>query len=384
MRVLHITEAFTGGIVTYMLTVLPRLVRSGITVSLVCSDRRSWPDANAAIDRLRQDGVDVRVMPMSRAIRPWADLRALWRLYRLIRRDKYDIIHTHASKGGALGRIAAWLAGRVPSVHTPHCFAFIRCDSTIKRSLYLWLERFLGLITTRICAVSREEADAAIARVGVPRAKCAVVRNALEDLTDSGECYSDEARVAVRRELGIGADAVVVMTVGRLEWYKGVERFIEVAEASKTQNAIFLVVGDGPLRQYLERAIASRGLLDRISLLGHASDTRQLYLAADIVVLCSTAEGQPYAILEAMRAGRPVIGTNVAGIRELVDDGKTGYMVPDDVDVIANTVDRLASCSDLRNRLGENGYERYRQMHMPSRQVEKVVTEYRDVCRHMR
>jgi len=126
ISVVHITEAFCGGVATYLRTILPMLVSPDCRVSLICSLERAEPDAGATIDRLEMAGLSVSVVPMQREVAPRSDVKSFGRLVSLLSLGRYDVVHTHSAKAGALGRLAARLVGLPLIVHTPHCFAFLR------------------------------------------------------------------------------------------------------------------------------------------------------------------------------------------------------------------------------------------------------------------
>jgi len=376
LKVAHIVEAFGGGVLTYLRTVLPRLASAGCNVTLVCSLDREWPGSAAAVAELEASGVVVIVVPMARNTRPLANAAALFRLRRILRDGAYDLVHTHASIGGALGRVAARMAGVRAVFHTPHCFAFLRCDGRARRHLYLCCERLLGKLTTGIVAVSREEADAAVSRRIVPAHKCRRLDNVLDDKPAvCGDLAAGE-RAAIKSAFGIPPEKMVVAALCRLVEYKGVFRFLESAGLSRAENALFLVAGDGPLMSAAKRWIARRDMRRRILMLGHVPNTDDLYRVSDVVVSCSRAEGMPYVLLEAMRARRAVVATEVPGNRSVIRDGMTGRLVPPDPRCIAGAVDQLLADARLRERYGDNARAYFLDNHLPDNYAAALLGLY--------
>ncbi|UCG49946.1 MAG: glycosyltransferase family 4 protein [Phycisphaerales bacterium] len=379
VRVVHILEGFLGGTSTYMCTVLPELVRRGYEVTLIGSVGRGYPDAEARISGLRAAGVEVHIIPMCREIRPLQDVRSLARILGLLSRGRFDIVHTHCSKAGALGRVAAVLTGRRARLHTPHCFAFMRCDGRMKRWIYLGLEKLLGRLTTRLVAVSESEASVAARRHIVPEHRCSAVRNGLSNGVIPPDGDSSESDASYRASLGFDMDTSVVMTACRLVRYKGIMRFLEAAEMSRAANTVFLVAGEGELRAEAERFVGARRLAGKVKLLGHVSNMERLYGVSDVVALCSDAEGQPYLLLEAMRARRPVVATSVIGNNELISHGKTGLLVEPTPQAIAEAIDGLLGDESKRLEYAANAYSYFREHHTLDRQISELAEVYRSV-----
>ncbi|MHC4647920.1 MAG: glycosyltransferase [Planctomycetota bacterium] len=362
IKVVHILEGFVGGARTYACTVLPRLVERGFDVTLICSLNRGEPDAPARVSELAGRGVKVHVVPMSRSVCVWQDLRS--------------VVHTHCSKAGALGRLAAVLAGPRAIIHSPHCFAFLRRRSPFEKSLYLNVERLLGLLTTKLAAVSQSEAAVAVNRRIVPRRKCVAIRNGLSDRRCSGsEAHPPQA--SLDRVLpGIRGDAAVVTTACRLVEYKGVLRFLQAAKSCRTNNAVFLVAGEGELKGEAQKFISENKLDDKVKLLGYISKMDQLYAVSDVVVLCSDSEAQPYLLLEAMRARCPVVATAVTGNNELIAHEETGLLVEATPTSIAAAIDELLADKAKRDEYAENAYAYFRKYHTVDKQVSELADLY--------
>jgi len=381
-RIVHIVEGFVGGTRTYFCNVLPALVKNGFDVTLVCSLNRSCPDSVARISELQASGVNVRIIPMGREIRPLRDIRSFIIILCLLLRVKPDIVHTHCSKAGALGRVAAFLTRRRVIVHSPHCFAFLRCSGRLKKSLYLLLERMLGKLTTKLAAVSLSEADTAVGFRIVPSDGVVLISNGLSNGQSLGPDDYSAKGLSDKDRLGIEKDASVVTTACRLVDYKGIFRFLEAAKASHASNTVFLLAGDGELRQSAEKFISQNGLTGKVRLLGHVSNMDRLYAVSDLVVLCSDAEALPYLLLEAMRAKCPVVATSVPGNRELISNGRTGLLVEPSPAAIAAAIDELLADKQKRAEYAANAYAYFREHHSLEKQVSQLSRAYRDCMRN--
>jgi len=374
IKLAHIAEALEGGVATYLRTVLPQLAEHGFDVTLVCSLNRHWPDAEDIISELETRGVNVHILPMSREINLGEDAISFLSLLRFLWKKHFDIVHTHSAKAGALGRLAAYLTGTRVLYHTPHCFAFLRTKGRLQKQLYLAVERILGRITTTLVAVSKSEESAALRYAVVPRSRCTIVNNGLP-LEPSTIPTDNNQGTPI---FSLNDSRPLVVTASRLVSYKGIHRFLEAAAMSSIADATFVVAGDGELRDNLCAFVNARGLSYKIKLLGHVTNMEQLYQSATVVVLCSDMEGQPYALLEAMRAGCAIVATNVPGNCELISHGRTGYLVEPAPTAVAEAVDFLLAHEDQRRQCATNARQFFRQHHCLSKQIKILTQHYAD------
>jgi glycosyltransferase involved in cell wall biosynthesis len=379
IKVAHIAEGFVGGICTHLCTVLPGLARKGFDVTLIVSLGRFMPDANVYLDELRRRGVAIHVIPMRRGIHPLADARALITLAWLLARQRFDIVHTHGSKAGALGRMAAALVGRPVRLHSPHCFAFLRNGRCFTRFAYLELERLLGRLTSELIAVAPSEAWIATQRRIVPPARCRIVPNALPD----GQAPAGGPTAGTQGPMDPPAGLRphhIVTTVCRLVDYKGIFRFLRAAQLSQTPDTRFRLVGDGELEAAARRFIAAHHLEHKVELLGYVRDMESVYARSDLIVLCSDAEAMPYCLLEAMRARCAIVATAVIGNRDLLVHNQTGLLVEPEPAGIARAIDDLLSRPAKRVELADNAYTYFRKHHALEKQIARLSDIYRSLC----
>jgi glycosyltransferase involved in cell wall biosynthesis len=294
---------------------------------------------------------------MSRPVRFVSDLRSLVAIYRILRRERPDIVHTHTAKAGALGRIAAALA-RVPvRVHTFHGHVFAGYFGRFKTWVFLAIERVLARFTTRIVTVSEGQARELAEVYGVaPRAKIQVLRNGFDWK------HSPRSRGEVREELGIRPDQVVVLWIGRMVPIKGVRLLAEVIRAASNPSLLFIIAGDGAQRPMLEQLTEG---CKNMRLLGWQEDVSQLWTACDIALLTSINEGTPTSLIEAMFAGKPFVATDAGGTSELalelqaasngIRKGKNGLIVDRNAETIAQSLGGLARDAALRESMGREG-----------------------------
>jgi glycosyltransferase involved in cell wall biosynthesis len=295
------------------------------------------------------------------------DVASLAFLVRQIRDWQPEILHTHAAKAGALGRIAALLAGRRRPrviIHTFHGHVLTGYFSPRVSTAFTVIERFLARHTTCLIAVSEEvRADLVRLRVAPPGQILVVPLGFDFSRFDVQEDERRKRREAIRRELGIPLEAPLVTLVARLEPIKRVDRFVRVANLLEAPaETRFLVVGDGALREELRNAPEARQLGDRLVWAGLRDDMPDVYFASDVVAVTSDNEGTNVSAIEAQAAGVPVVTTRVGGMATALQDGETGLLVePEDEEEFARTLERLLIDSTLRARLGQTGSERARE-----------------------
>lgn len=292
------------------------------------------------------------------AIRPAADALSVLRLRGHLRRADIDLLHTHSSKAGILGRLAGLLAGVPVVVHTVHGWSFNATQPAWQRRLYVLLERAAAAITDRLIVVSALNREAGLSlHIGVPE-QYAVVHSGI-DIEAFRRPARDRARV--RAELGFDPTHTVVGSIACLKPQKAPLDFVRAAASACARNSAlrFFVAGDGELRADVEAQVAASGFGDRIRLLGWRDDVVDLLHAMDIFLLTSLHEGLPRAVLQAMAAGTPVVATAVDGTPEVIEHRESGLLVPaGEPERAAAAVLELAADRELALRLAERAASR--------------------------
>jgi len=376
MRVLHVMEATIGGTRRHLSDLALGELRAGLEVHVAAASLRV-PDFERDLERLEAAGVGVTRIPMLRAVAPAADRRHAAELRALLRRLRPDIVHTHSSKAGALGRWASLREGIGARVHTPHAFAFLFAGmfSAPKRALYRGVERWLAARTQRVIAVSQGEARTIRASGVVPEERLRVVENGIDPRPFL------EARALPRAELGLRDDAPLFLTAGLLNLAKGQDILVEALALPGLERVQLALAGEGELRAGLEARIAALGLGARVRLLGFRPDMPALLASCDVYVLPSRWEGMPYVLLEALASQRPFVATPVDGARELVERGGCGR--------IASAISAEALALELRAllalpaqeraRMGRAGREQVERDYTLSGMVERTIAVYREL-----
>jgi glycosyltransferase involved in cell wall biosynthesis len=323
-------------------------------------------EAGFLVDTLGELGIPVRFLPvLQREVSPAEDARAVASLRRIIRAERPHLVHTHSTKAGLLGRLAARLEG-VPAIHTAHAWSFSDGIAWRRKAFAIPLEALAGRWTARFVAVS--EADREVAerfRVARP-GQVAVVHNGVQD-------------VEPRADPGAGEPPVLTM-IARMAAPKDHLLLLRaLSRVNRPFHARF--VGDGPDRATIEAERRVLGLEERVELLGVRRDIPELLATSQLAVLASRQEGFPLTVLEAMRAGLPVVASRVGGIAEAVEHGRNGLLVRSgDEPGLAAALDQLLGDPVARRRMGEAGRRDYEARFTDRRMVAGVGAVYDELA----
>ena len=416
LKILHIiTRLTTGGSSEAVLDLCHRLNPARYTTILLYGSK------NTGI--FRQEEYDIsfvknqhRIKYLVRNISPVKDAIAFFVILKWIIKEKPDIVHTHTSKAGILGRWAAFIARSLRFVrrdmkiiHTPHGHIFYGYYPTLWTRFFILAEKLTSHLTDCFVALTEGEKNETIKIAGIssPDIRWEIIPSGISISPESGINTAPPTKSAVLKEFGIPSDSIIVGTVARLEPVKGVYYFVKSAALvlekisygfPHLRNKIyFLIVGDGSLREELEKIAASTSTptgtreeehTHRIIFTGMRDDVRRLISAMDIYVQPSLNEGMGKTIAEAMSLAKPVVATNVQGIPDLVKDGITGILVPpSDEKAISEAVAELISALDTAGTLGENarrfvtekidGYPRFsveRMIHLHEKLYDEITS----------
>jgi glycosyltransferase involved in cell wall biosynthesis len=310
-------------------------------------------------DDARRSGIPVTFVPsLVRAINPVRDLAAIAGLARIFRRVRPAIVHTHSSKAGIVGRVAARLAGVPVVVHSVHGFGFNRTQPAPLRALLVGLERLVAPLTTRFVLVSRANLDLGVRLGVVPADRATVIRSGVR-IGEFAAAAADPALrngAGLRHELGIPAGTPLVGMIACLKPQKAPLVFIDVAArvAARRPHTHFVLAGDGELRPLVEARIREAGLQRRVHLLGWRRDIPRLLAALDVMVLTSLWEGLPRVLPEAIAAGVPIVATGVDGTNDILRDGESGVVrPPGDCDGLARGVEAILRDPEIGRALAD-------------------------------
>jgi glycosyltransferase involved in cell wall biosynthesis len=372
LRIAHvITRLDVGGSTENTVISVTRMPRPEFACSLI-SGQTTAPPSGLAQTLSRAGVAWIQVPHLRRPLSPIADCRVVWTLWWAIRRLRVDIVHTHSSKAGFLGRLAARIAGVPHIVHTPHGHIFDGYFSPAMTRAFVVLERMAARWTDRILTLSDEEARDHLQRgIGQPGQFVTVPSGV--DLTP----------VVAAPPVRLVPGGPVVGAVARLVPVKGLSHLIDAAPDILRQcpEASFLLVGDGEMRPALEAQARTLGLADRIVFAGFREDVASVMAGMDLVVLPSLNEGMGRVLVMAMALGKPIVATRVGGMPELLGDGEAGCLVPArDPAALAEAISALLREPGRARGLGEAGRRR---AHRYSAQamVDSLAALYREVMK---
>ena len=363
-RIFHlITRLLKGGAERVVTDVVVGLDNYEFTVGYGASYDREQ------VNLLNQKGIETKRFPLIRHYNPVAAFAAIASVANYLRRNNFDVVHTHSTEAGIIGRFAASAAGIPHVVHTVHGIPFTDDRNAVLNRFVLECERAAAKRTDRIAVNADIIADEYLGRgIGSPEQYTTVYigveREKFRTASPAPDLPGDRPRVVM---------------IGRLAEGKGFNVVLDAVESIRCANFSVCLVGDGPLYESLESEIEERGLSERVFLTGFRDDIPRVLAASDVFVLPSFREGTPRVILEAMASGLPVVATDIAGIPEQVANGESGYLIPTgSPGTLADHLDKLLSNPGLRNRMGEKGYERAERF-----SVETMLDEFDSLYREL-
>lgn len=323
VKIVHVLQQKTlSGAPKAMFEILKKIDYNKFYISVICQE------AGEITEALENIGIQsIYTIPaLRREINPFRDVKALFLLYKNFRKNSYQIVHTHSTKAGFLGRIGAYLA-RIPVViHTVQGFIFHEFSGSVFNKIFITIEKLGALVTDRIISVNEFDRRLAIDKSIAPPEKIIKIPNGI-DLQE----YNLEIDIkAKRKELGITEnDEAIIGMVARLCEQKDPETFVRAARyvLKKKPQARFLLVGDGKKRDELIKLAIKLNIEDRIIFTGWRKDVRELLKLIDVIVLPSLWEGIPLILLEAMALKVPIVASNIKGNKELIKHDVTGLLV---------------------------------------------------------
>jgi glycosyltransferase involved in cell wall biosynthesis len=388
LKVLCIINRLNLGGPAFHVAILTKYLSKDYEVLLVAGTKDDSEESSAYI--VNEMGLTfISLKEMKRSINPLADWRSYREIRKIIRDFKPDIVHTHAAKAGALGRLAAYKEKVPVIVHTFHGHVFHSYFNPLKTRIFLWIERYLGKKSSAIIAISERQKQELAYRYKVARHSKIKVIPLGFDLTRFTE-NTEEKRKAFRLKFQISDDEIAIGIIGRLVPVKNHSLFINSAVSilKKTERKVrFFIIGDGESKHLLMKEAESLGIDysyypkdQRKSALTFTSWLKNVDVCIaglDIIALCSYNEGTPVSLIEAQAGSRPIISTNVGGIENVVIKDETALLVDNnDYNVFSDTLLRMIEDDKLRARLGEKSWEHVREKYHYTRMVHEVSNLY--------
>lgn len=318
---------------------------------------------------------------LGREISFFNDVKSLISIYRIIKREKPDIVHTHTAKAGALGRLAAFAAGVPVRVHTFHGHIFDGYFSPTIAKIFLLIERFLARFTDRIVTVSETVKYDIVDQLKVAKNKKSAVIPLGLDLDGFLQC--EKLRGNFRKKLNLGDDVLLVGIVGRLVPIKNHKMFLEAAgsilKRKPAMNVKFLVIGDGEYGTFLRSCAKDAGIEEHVIFTGWIRDLAEAYADLDVVALTSLNEGTPVSLIEAMASSRAVVSADAGGVKDLVRPNENGLLSKiNDVEGFSDNLFSLLLDKDARVRMGTCGRESVKAKYGKERLVRDIENLYEE------
>lgn len=366
MKVLYvITKADEiGGAQIHLRDMSKKLKDDGHTVIVVTGED------GALVKQLTEYGIEVNIITsLVRQISPLNDLKAIFKLRKFIKNVRPDILSLHSSKAGIIGRLASVLLG-VPVVFTAHGWSFAEGINNNQRKLYALIEKILAPLLDKVITVSHQDKNLAIEMGVLGAEKQIVVHNGIPTLSHS----SISGRMCKHEE------KVRIVCVARFSEQKDHGTLLQALNLLPQVNWELVLIGKGPLMENVRNLALTLGVEDKVSFFGERNDVEEILSSSDIFVLPSNWEGLPLSILEAMRAGLPVIATDVGGVSEIITNDINGYLVPPkNIDMLQSRLNKLLSSADLRRRLGQNGKKTFEENFSFEEMYYKTLSVYESV-----
>lgn len=364
MAVLKIVQLITrmdkvGGAQKHVEALSIQLQQDGHEVTVVTGSYQP------SLWRLQELQIPVINIPsLQRAIHLAKDFRSFWQLRAVFKRIQPDVVATHSSKAGIIGRVVGSLLG-IPTIFTAHSWSFTEGVPQKKKLLYHRMEKSVQLFTTKIITVSEYDRELALMKEVAPAHKLLTIHNGIDPI---------EKRTTTERTF---LEQPIIVMVARFEVPKRQDILLK-ALAELTHIPWHLqLIGDGSLRSDLEKLVEQSGLTARVTFLGNQLNVHSYLEKSHIFVLLSDWEGLPISIIEAMRVGLPIIATNVGGVKELVEDHGNGFLVErEDFELLKQRLHQLIMDADLRQQMGSVSEFRYLQYFTFIPMYQKTIMVY--------
>lgn len=347
IKIIHIAQA-NGGVEVYLKMFFKYIDKNKYDSYIILS--KQYNKSKVYFEEL---GIKVFIIDMEREISISKDFNAMINIYKIIRKIKPDIVYTHSSKAGGLGRIPAKLV-KAKNVYNPHGWAFDMHVSNIKRVFFMCFEKILGYLTDCVIAISEYEKEVAINKKIINKNKIVVIENAI-DLEKFNVNYNSEK---ILDELNWSKNCIIIGMIARISEQKSPHTFVDIAIEliKKYPECRFLMVGDGEQKGEIENKIKHNDLQSKFHITGWVNNPYKYLDIFDIALLTSKWEGFGLVIPEYMAAGKPIVASNVGGISNIIDDGLNGYIVDNlDVNKFIDRIEKIINNEIIRCNLIKAG-----------------------------
>lgn len=350
IKVLHIAQS-NGGVSEYLKMYFKYSNNEYFENELLCS--KLYQEEEEEYEEL---GVKLKFLDVEREINIFKDIKTIIQAYKVVKRIKPNIIYCHSSKAGVFGRIVAKLLN-IPVIYNAHGWAFNMKVSSAKKILFVLIEKVLAFFTDMIVAISKDEMETAIKNKIPFRNNITLIHNGI----DIKKSDFTRSRQEIFNELGIDTNSIVIGMVARVSEQKDPITFVNISKkiCEKYPNVCFVYVGDGDLKEKTMKLIDDYKLNDKIIITGWKKDVKNYINIFDVGLLTSIWEGFGLVVLEYMLLKKPVIASNVGGIKDIIVSGDNGILVePKDVDGFVENINRLITNTKEKKHIIEKAYSK--------------------------
>ena len=367
-KILHVcTVGITAK--TFLLPIFKKLQGEGFDVTFACTD-----DEDARF--VESQGIPFYPVKINRSI-SLSDITATIRLYKFIKKNHFVLVNTHTAKAGFAGRTAAWLAGVPIIIHTAHGLVVHEYLSSAKKTIYKFLERWIGKKTTAFIVVTDKVGDELIKAGIAAKEKINKIYNGI-NLDDFSE-INESAQMELRVKFNIKKDDIIIGTLSRLVPDKGLEDLIQAFALihSSNQKTKLVIAGDGLLKNKLVELAEELKIKDNVNFIGWQDNVPQTLALFGVFCLPTLREGFGYVFLEAQAAGVPVIATKISPLTETMQDGESALLVPpNSPEELSSAIQKVINDAALKNQLKENGLRNVKERFDQKNQLDEIVELY--------
>lgn len=369
IRVCHVSEATSGGVLKHLIQLSENLDKEKFDQFFILSSFKN-PDLK---DNKHFYSNPLFIVDMVRRISPIADLISLVKITKILRSQKFDVVHCHSSKAGVLGRLAAFITGYKTIYYTPHSFSFNEYNSVIKNFCYASIEKVMMKITTKTVCVSNGEYLLAKKMKISKNEKFTVIPNGIEKAEHRGVKLKKDLLI----NFGFNGSEKIIGFVGRLCVQKNPEMLLKAFKDLSGNNTVLIIMGDGPLKQGMLNLADELEISDQVIFLGDIHNVREVLTHCDVLVSTSLWESMPYAILEAMAEGVPVIATEISGVTDIVNHNVTGLLIPpNNYAALANSLGELLIDDCRTNKIANNAKKEINNNYTIQRMIQELQKLY--------
>lgn len=360
-----------GGSRNHIITLSKELIKRGMDVEIIC-----FLD-DVIVKNAKKNDIPVTVFPMKRI----TNIFVIRKLYKYLKKENPDIIHTHGFRANFIGRLAGWRIN-VPLITTVHSSIYHDYAKFLKRVFYHRIEKMTRPLTNKFITVAGS-LKTELEKDKISSKKIEVVYNGLSPDFP----LNKEVNPSIRKKYRISDDVPILITIGRLEKVKNQEMLLEVFATLKQNSIDFrgLIVGDGPLEIELRTLAKKLDIEDKVHFLGFRTDIYNLLVESDLFLLTSDMEGLPITLLESMATKTAVVVTDVGGMPEIVQVAKNGYVVPvDDIVQFAARIEEIIVQPELKQKFVKSGYDALLQNFTSEKFTENTISVYRQTLKELK